>query len=81
MEVMNATPRKPMQFSLRTLLRTTMWAAFLIAIYLQDKHAMSKHRERMERLKNAGILPPASKRVAYPVSHRVPPPLPAPHAP
>jgi hypothetical protein len=78
---MNATPRKPMQFSLRTLLRTTMWAAFLIAIYLQDKHAMTKHRERMEKLKNAGVLTRASQQGAHPLSYRVPPPLPASHAP
>lgn len=81
MKAMNAKPRKPMQFSMRTLLRTTMWAAFLIAIYLQDKNAMSKHRERMEKLKASGILPPTTQRGAHPMSYRVPPTLPAPQTP
>jgi hypothetical protein len=58
-----------------------MWAAFLIAIYLQDKNAMSKHRERMERLKASGILPRTTQRGALPISHRVPPTLPAPLTP
>lgn len=81
MNTMKDTPRKPMQFSTRTLLRATMWAAFLIAIYLQDKNAMSKHRERMEKLKASGILPRTTQRGAIPISHRVPPALPASQTP
>lgn len=53
-----------------------MWIAFLIAIYLQDKHAMSKHRERIERLKASGLLPQTHQRRVHPVSHGAPPTLP-----
>ncbi len=52
------TRRRPLQFSTRTLLRGTMWLAFLIAIYLQDHRAMIKHRQRMDALHAAGLLPP-----------------------
>lgn len=77
MERMNSAKRQPLQFSLRTLLRVTMWVAFLLAIYLQDKHAMSKHRERIEALKAAGQLPGIRQSGATPVSHFAPPVVPA----
>ena len=47
------------QFTLRGMLWAMMWSALVLAICVQQQHAATRQRERIEYLQSAGILPPS----------------------
>lgn len=49
--------RRPLQFSLRSLLAGMTWAALIIAVCVGQQQAASRQRAVIERLKAAGVLP------------------------
>ena len=49
--------RRPLQFSLRSLLAGMTWAALVIAICVGQQQAASRQRAVIERLKATGVLP------------------------
>ena len=51
--------RTRVQFRLRSLLLATMWFALIVAVCVKYQHAATRHREALESLQAARLLPPA----------------------
>lgn len=61
------------QFRLRSLLLAIMWFALILAVCIQDQHAATRHRKRIDSLKAAGLLSPGAAPVRLQPSAQRPP--------
>lgn len=60
------------RYRLRTLMLAIMWFALVLAICVQHQRTATRHRESLDRLRAAGLLPPVAMRVGTSTVARAP---------
>jgi hypothetical protein len=59
MAPMTTSKKSPRQFRLRSLLAGMTWFALILAICVNHQHAATRHRQTLDELRAAGLLPAA----------------------